>query len=37
VIVSYPGSFAVFTGGTITYSGGRVFHTFTASGTLGGY
>jgi len=33
VIVSYAGS-AVFTGGTVTSSGGNTIHTFTSSGTL---
>lgn len=32
VIISYPGTSAFATGGTITNSDGRVFHTFTSSG-----
>ena len=34
VIVCYTGSSALFTGGTIVISGGKVTHTFTSSGTL---
>jgi hypothetical protein len=34
VIVSYPGTTIWGTGGTITTSGGRVYHTFTSSGTF---
>jgi hypothetical protein len=34
VIVSYVGSAARATGGTITTSGGRVYHTFTSSGSF---
>lgn len=34
VIISYPGDSAVATGGTVTTSGGNVFHTFTSSGTF---
>ena len=34
VIFRYPGSTATATGGTITYSGGYVYHTFTSNGTF---
>lgn len=34
VIVSYPGTTVWGTGGTITTVGGRVYHTFTSSGTF---
>jgi hypothetical protein len=34
VIIAYPGTTAIATGGTITTSGGYVFHTFTSSGTF---
>jgi hypothetical protein len=34
VVVQYPGSTPVFTGGTITIAGGYVTHTFTSDGTL---
>ena len=33
VIISYAGS-QIFTGGTVTSSGGNTIHTFTASGSL---
>jgi hypothetical protein len=33
VIISYPGS-QVYTGGTVTSSGGNTIHKFTSSGTL---
>jgi hypothetical protein len=35
VVIRYPGTVAIATGGTITYPGGtHVLHTFTASGNL---
>jgi len=34
VIISYSGTTPLATGGTITYSGGQVIHTFTSSGTF---
>jgi hypothetical protein len=34
VVIRYPGASAIATGGTITNSGGYVYHTFTASGNL---
>jgi hypothetical protein len=34
VIITYAGSTAVATGGTITQAGGNTFHTFTSSGTF---
>jgi hypothetical protein len=35
VVIRYPGTVAVATGGTITYTGGvYVRHTFTTSGSL---
>jgi hypothetical protein len=33
-VIRYTGASAVATGGTITTSGGYVYHTFTASGNL---
>jgi hypothetical protein len=34
VVVSYVSGSPLFSGGTVTSSGGRYFHTFTTSGTL---
>ena len=34
VIIRYPGSSSILTGGTITTSGGYVYHTFTTSGYI---
>jgi hypothetical protein len=36
VIISYPGTTQIWTGGTVTQSGGKTIHYFTGTGTLAG-